>query len=276
MKIKPIMQSRFGCMFFILTTVFCINVTAQEISTESPPSPTLSKVGFLKRQDESYLQQHYPFFFAYNESLSKLQISFKTPLMKTLPLFFGYTQLMFWDLHADSKPFRDLTYNPELFYRLNIRSWSLLKSIDLSIFNHTSNGKSGSESRSYERTNLRANFEKEFSSRILSFYIQWSYLYAIEKNNQDIRDYISPLAIGVSIFQLLDSYIDKSELAFQLIPGGRKGEEISSGGYQVSWSFRPGGLNIVPALYLQFYSGHAETLLNYNTRVDVFRAGFIF
>jgi len=222
------------------------------------------------------LQRHHPFFFAYNKSLSKLQMSFKAPLMKNLPLYFGYTQLMFWDLHADSKPFRDLTYNPELFYRHSVSNWGYLKSFDLSFLNHTSNGKDGTESRSLDRTSLRANFEKEYSRRILSFYVQLSYLYAIAKNNEDIRDYISPLAIGVTAYQLFDSWLDKSEISFQLIPGGKKGDEISSGGYQASWSFRPGGLNVVPALYLQFYSGYAETLLNYNNRVEIFRAGFIF
>ena len=249
---------------------------ARQITSGTPLASAANKVEILRDQDEAYLQRHYPFYFAYNAGLSKLQISFKSPVARTWPLYFGYTQLMFWALRDDSKPFSDLTYNPELFYRQKLVGWGLVKSIDLGILNHTSNGRDGSESRSFDRAHLKLNFEKEFSRWIMSFHVQWSVLYDIEDGNSDIRDYISPLAVGVSTVQLFDSWVDKSELALQLIPGGRKGQEISSGGYQASWSFRLGGLDVVPAFYLQYYHGYAETLLNYHSRVDVFRVGFIF
>jgi outer membrane phospholipase A len=31
-------------------------------------------------------------------------------------LYFAYTQASIWDLSADSRPFRDTTYSPQLFY----------------------------------------------------------------------------------------------------------------------------------------------------------------
>jgi phospholipase A1 len=257
--------------------IFCSsNSFALQSSIHSPNASKDNKIDFIKKQDEAYLQRHYPFYFAYNAHLSKIQVSFKTPITKQLPIYFAYTQLMFWELRENSKPFSDFTYNPELYYHLKLKDFILLKSIDFGIFNHTSNGKDGVESRSFNRLNIKANFDKEFSKWILSFYVQWSHLYDIAEDNRDIRTYISPLAVGFSMVQLFDYWLDKSEITFQLIPGGREGSEIDLGGYLASWSFRPGGLNIVPAFYMQYYTGFAETLLNYDKRVDVFRVGLIF
>jgi phospholipase A1/A2 len=260
-QIQFTMPSRVGRILLILPSVFCFCGYGVP-QLRDPVEITLTKtVERVEKQDES---------------LSKIQVSFRTPLLKSLPLYFGYTQLMFWDLHADSKPFRDLTYNPELFYRQKIAGLNFLKSIDLTPFNHTSNGKDNDESRSFNRTSIRANFEKDFSSFSLAFYMQLSHLYTFDKHNEDIDNYIGPYALGFSIFQLFDFWIDKSELSLQLVPGGLSGKEISSGGYQASLSFRPGGFDIVPALYFQYYRGYAETFLNYNDRVEVFRVGFIF
>lgn len=250
-------------------------VWADEVSTSGVPLTT-GKSAILRSQDEAYLQRHYPFYFAYNGGLSKVQVSFKSPIVRGTPLYFGYTQLMFWALRDDSKPFRDLTYNPELFYRHSFKNLGFLKSVDLGLWNHTSNGKAGNESRSFDKFYVRANLEKEFPRWVMGFFIQASELYNFDEGNRNIDEFISPLSVGVSFVQVFEAWVDKSEFSLQAIPGGRFAEEVYRGGYQASLSFRLGGLDIVPAFYLQYYHGYAETLLNYADKVDVFRAGFIF
>src|SRR4051812_44619775 len=96
--------------------------TAASPAAATPPLTIRSD----EQEEQSLLQRHHPFYFAYGQPLSKLQLSFKTPIIKDQPLYFGYTQVMFWALRESSKPFRDLTYNPELFYRLQTHDTGLL------------------------------------------------------------------------------------------------------------------------------------------------------
>lgn len=237
---------------------------------------TKNTVKTVDQDDASILQRHYPFYFAYGHGLSKLQLSFKTPLVRTWPLYFGYTQLLFWALNDNSKPFRDLTYNPELFYRWSVKDMHWLKSIDFGFFSHNSNGKAGLDSRSFNKSYLRANFERAGPRWLTRFSAQVSDLYDFDETNHDIQDYIGPLALNISFIQLFESWVDKSEVALQFSPGGKFADRWDRGGYQLSWAFRLGGIQLVPAFYLQYYNGYAETLLNYNKRVDVFRGGLIF
>jgi phospholipase A1/A2 len=267
------MKSPKSKLYFVFFLSCSPALWADEISTSGPVSGQGVK---LRKEDEAYLQRHYPFYFAYNAGLSKAQLSFKVPVSKNLPIYFGYTQLMFWALGDDSKPFRDLTYNPELFYRLSLKNWNVLKAIDFGGWNHTSNGKDGPASRSFDKAYVRANFEKEFRRWVISLFVQGSYLYNLDDANENVRAYISPFSLGISFIQLFEAWIDKSELTIQAVPGGTAGERIDRGGYQAAWSFRLGGLDVVPAFYVQYYHGYAETLLNYSQKVDVLRAGFIF
>ncbi|TJY63144.1 hypothetical protein E4T66_05390 [Sinimarinibacterium sp. CAU 1509] len=68
-------------------------------------------------------------------------------------LFFAYSQRSFWQLYdgANSRPFRETNYNPELFYRWK-PEWNDAPGLgfDLGI-DHESNGKDLPESRSWNR-----------------------------------------------------------------------------------------------------------------------------
>lgn len=230
----------------------------------------------LEEEDQSILERHEPFYFAYGRPLSKLQLSFKSPIVRGVPLYFGYTQFMFWALEEKSKPFRDFTYNPELFYRFYLSQFGLLKSIDLGIFGHNSNGKSGNDSRSLDKHYARFNMEHEGSRWITRFGTQISYIYGLDETNRDIQRYIGPLSLNLSFIQLFDSWVDKSEVSLSISPGGKFATRWDRGGYQLAWSFRFGKFDLVPAFYLQYYYGFAETLLNYDQRVSEFRGGIIF
>lgn len=272
------MRTWFFLLFIALQS--CNPVFAQSEAPEDQPSMVgpqeESPAKQLDMEDESILQRHHPFYFVYGEPLSKLQLSFKSPAFHDVPLYFGYTQLMFWALNEDSKPFRDLTYNPELFYRYSPKNWGWLKSIDFGILGHHSNGKQGAISRSYDKQYLRFNFESEGRRWLTRFSLQAAYLHGFDPGNKVIQDYVGPLNLSISFVQLFDSWIDKSEVAFMAQPGGKFSTRWDQGGYQLSWSFRIGKVALVPAFYLQYYYGYAETLLNYDVDVREFRGGIIF
>lgn len=260
----------------LLTTLMFTFSVGADVAPSAPLVSTPEAAKIVDDEDASALQRHRPFYFAYGHSLSKVQLSFKTPLMRKMPVFFGYTQLMFWALNDDSKPFRDLTYTPEFFYRFNFEKFGLLKSLDFGLFNHNSNGKAASASRSYNQSYLRSNFEKSLSRWVVRVSAQLACLYGFDPDNRDLQDYVGPLSFGMSFTQIFKSWVDKSEVALLASPGGKFSHRWDRGGYQLSWSFRLGGFDIVPAFYMQYYRGYAETLLNYNRREDVFRGGLIF
>ncbi len=266
------------CVQIIVTSLIGAwgTIGRADISTEGANVQTPTKIEDVEKEDGRILQRHFPFYFAYGRPTSKLQLSFKTPILRETPLFFAYTQLMFWNLNDESKPFHDLTYNPELFYRLSPKDWGAVRSIDLGIYSHTSNGKKDLDSRSLNKNYVRFNFERDGKKWMTRFGAQLSYLHGFDETNKDIQDYIGPLSLSISFVQLFDSWVDKSEVAFEASPGGKFADRWDRGGYQLSWSFRLGKFNLVPAFYMQYYRGYAETLLNYDDEVSEFRGGVIF
>ncbi len=70
------------------------------------------------REPIPFLERYKPSYFLLGHPITKVQVSFRVQLVRDLPVHFGYTQLMMWDLFKSSAPFRDLNYNPDLFYRL--------------------------------------------------------------------------------------------------------------------------------------------------------------
>jgi outer membrane phospholipase A len=229
----------------------------------------------LEQQDDFRIFRHKPTYFAYSNPLTKVQLSFRSSLIETWPLFFGYTQVIFWELGKDSKPFLDATYNPEFFYRFQF-SKQRLKSIDLGLWEHNSNGKGGEESRSFDQAYLKVNYVFEFKNWLLSTTTKLSYIYNDDKTNADILNYIGPLDLQVSFIQLYSGIIDKSVLSLTAHPGGKFANNWQHGGYEVSYSFRLGGVKVVPSFYLQYFRGFGETLLTYNKNEEQFRAGLQF
>ena len=229
-----------------------------------------------KEEEKSLLHRHRPFYFAYGSPDTKVQVSFKLQLANKLPLYFGYTQFMFWALEEHSVPFRDITFNPELFYRIHTKGAGALHSIDIGPHNHNSNGKGGTASRAYNGQYVRFNFESKGDQWMTRANLQLSAYHTFDHGNKDIQQYVGPASLNLSFVQLFDGWFDKSEITLMATPGGRWMDHWDRGGYQLSWSFRLGAINLTPSFYFQYYHGYAESLLNYDKMVDQFRGGIIF
>lgn len=283
--------SRLPLRPFVSATVFALTFSAWTAYAQNAGGPGVSSAtssGNSPIEREQYketklLQRHKPFYFAYGDPNSKLQLSFKVPLLTKYPLYFGYTQLMFWALNKNSMPFHDQTFSPELFYRFYLDESNIVRSIDAGFWGHNSNGKGGDVSRSYNTRYVRLNMEKEGRNWTTRANVQLQYLFGydetnreVHENNKQIKNYVGPLSVNLTFVQLFDGWFDKSEISLSLTPGGKLADRWDHGGYQASWSFRLGAINLTPAFYLQYYHGYAETLLNYNQRVDEFRGGVVF
>ncbi|QDK38022.1 phospholipase A [Bdellovibrio sp. NC01] len=241
----------------------------QEATKQEKKFPTLDE------QEKLKILYYKPMYFAYGNPLTKIQLSLRVPLFQEIPINFGYSQMIFWELGEDSKPFLDATYNPEFFYRMKLNE-SFFNSVDFGIWEHNSNGKGHDDSRSYDTSYVRANFRYDTRRWAWQVMAKGQYLYSIDDTNRDIVDYVSPFMYEIKFLQRFDSWFDHLEVIMNINPGGKWGTDFAKGGYQLSFDFHLGGLKVVPAFYLQYYYGYAETLLNYNERVNEFRAGLMF
>ncbi|MCF8710399.1 phospholipase A, partial [Rhizorhapis sp. SPR117] len=131
-----------------------------EPKRETAPSPADRSAGNAFLANLSAYEPIYAVYGPGTNSEARIQFSFKYQLFGSrraegLPrswrdgLHFAYTQRMFWDLGGDSSPFRNVDYQPELFYLTP--SATLSNGISVSAqggIRHESNGRDGAASRS--------------------------------------------------------------------------------------------------------------------------------
>ncbi len=234
---------------------------------EEPPSPSL--------------QPNEPMYFLVGSSgtdtSARFQLSFKYRLFDPagiassfLPgvsrFYFGYTQTSSWDLSGDSKPFRETSYRPSLFYE-----WPMAGSPHLNLragYEHESNGRAGADSRSIDTLFVRPSwtFDLERGNFVQVTPKLWYYLERAD--NPDIARYR-----GYADLTLRAG--DQSALVGQLqLRRGTAGK----GSAQLDLSYRlkqslfadVGGF-----LHLQYFTGYGESILEYNRRNrPEFRIGF--
>ena len=128
----------------------------------------------IQRSFADRFRTHEPMYFIYGPQTPavKFQFSFKYRLLGDggmlggdVPalrgVYVGYTQRSLWDIHADSSPFYDTSYMPEVMWEtqqvVDTGSYSGMQLLGYQVaFKHESNGKAGLESRSLNTAYLRA------------------------------------------------------------------------------------------------------------------------
>jgi phospholipase A1/A2 len=193
---------------------------------------------------------------------TKYQISLKAKLGHHLlgtpvSLWGGYTQSSRWQVYngAASRPFRETNYEPEVMLvwplQADLLGWQLrLASVSLT---HQSNGRSLPLSRSWNRVIGSLALERDGWVAELR-----PWLRIREKpdddDNPDIEDHIGRGEL------LLSHYWGKQALTLQLRHSLRGGAR-SRGSAQLDWVFP---LKSALHGYLQVFSGHGESLIDYN------------
>lgn len=239
----------------------------------------------LRRDPEPALSAFEPMYFilgSRGDTSAKFQLSFKYQLFDVrgfvadfLPevsnLYFGYTQTSIWDLSSHSKPFRDTSYHPSLFYlwRDSWRREDNTAALDWRLgLEHESNGRDQETSRSVNLAYVRPELRMVLAgSRYFAVAPRlWAYL--DREDNPGIARYR-----GYGDLALRYGHIDGWQWAVNL----RRGS-AGHGAVQFDASYplkRPLFANVGGYLHLQYFNGYGESLLDYNLRRrSQFRIGF--
>jgi outer membrane phospholipase A len=216
-----------------------------------------------------------PMYFAdgkNGDQLAKFQFSFKYRLH--LPddprsrsfldnLYFGYTQTAIWNLSADSVPFRDISFMPQLFYYVEDTGWKSALFTRMGVaagIGHESNGKGGDTSRAINIAFVRPTWDfGDLTGNHLTLSPKF-YYYLSRSGNEDIADYR-----GYVDFLVKYGSPDGWQLATTL----RKGTKHWYGSVDSQLTY-PLAKLIGSAwggyLFVSYFNGYGEDILDYNQR----------
>ncbi|MGO4302670.1 phospholipase A [Cupriavidus sp. RAF12] len=250
------------------------------VSAANGPTTGPAPADLRDAQRLSFNEPMYIMFGAHDGANAKFQISFKyrifegeNPSSKSLldNLYFAYTQFSLWDLHDESRPFRDTNYRPSLYYYLSdtgVKN-SVISRLSLATgFEHESNGRDGAESRSINTLFIKPTMyfgdQTDWHWRVAPKL----YAYVGKDDNEDIPHYR-----GYMDLNLAYGRPDSWEFSATLRKGTRKG--YGSIDAQVTYPLArllPGTAGYLMAGY--FY-GYGESLLDYNQKTPwQFRLGY--
>lgn len=208
-----------------------------------------------------------------NHSISKetsdarFEIGFKQRLVKDpLPwdmyLFLAYRQKAFWNVYQESFPFRALNYNPSLgLGKLLFDKNDRLEGALWIQFEHESNGEAGEISRSWNRFSV--SYFMPVNDKFLYTFKLWAPV-GSKSDNADITDYLGFGQVSMS-YQPSNRWIFEGDL--------RKGMKDWNGSIQLGINFRITKTGN-EFLYLQFFHGYGQDLINYNQELSYLRLGF--
>ncbi|MDR0573568.1 MAG: phospholipase A [Tannerella sp.] len=203
-----------------------------------------------------------------NTSNAKFQLSISHRLTKSiLPfdtyLFLHFSQKTIWNVMEESLPVRDLNFNPGIgLGRLIIRENKYIGRAML-MLEHESNGKDNLASRSWNKVSLGTYLM--FSRNIDTQLKLWIPVIDSD-NNRDILKYN-----GVGHFGI--NYHNDSRSFHAGLLATWRTESFS---FNTQWelSFK---LNkkVNQYLFIQYYNGYGENLLDYNRFKSIIRIGFV-
>jgi outer membrane phospholipase A len=223
--------------------------------------------------DEAPLSEEEPVYFVLGPRggwNARFQLSFKYRLFDQgsgfgaeqpwlSGFYFGYTQNSEWDLQAASKPFRDTSYRPSLFWkweRADNHTW--IDAARLGV-EHESNGQAGEESRSINTLFLRPEWRwRSEGGRLLEFTPK-VYAYLNKSENPDISDFRGHVDWRVRY----DSGGEWISTAVARVGNAGHGSLL------LDISRRTRDVRVGPLsgyLHLQLFDGYGETIVDYNIR----------
>ena len=198
----------------------------------------------------------------------KFQISISQRLTKSrLPfdsyLFIQYTQKTFWNVFQESLPMHDLNFNPGIVLGHLIIHHDKYIGKGYLMIEHESNGKDSLDNRSWNKLTFAAavmlnkNWEVQFST----------WIPVIDgKENRDILKY-------KGIFQLAGNFrTDNKRFNVGVILTKRKTWLSFNTQLELSYKLNPKENQY---LFVQYYNGYGENLLDYNKFTSQLRVGFV-
>ncbi|MDD2369331.1 MAG: phospholipase A [Sulfuricurvum sp.] len=212
---------------------------------------------------ENYAKRNstdYPGYNVFNSNIeTEFQISFKKTLSYDLlglneTLSFGYTQEVWWQLYANSAPFRETNYKPEFWMSIpsthELDSLSGLKNISIGVF-HESNGLGEPLSREWNQVYSDLDFQYDD----LLIQLRGCYVDA-GPDNKDITSY---LGYGHLKFKYLYGQ-HQFEMTFR---DNLRFNSNNRGSIEGEYSF-PINNSKNNFWYIKGFSGYGESLMDYN------------
>jgi phospholipase A1/A2 len=193
---------------------------------------------------------------------AKFQISLKVKLWESIlgtntDLWFGYTQVSFWQIYntAFSSPFRETNYEPEILlnFRTDTDLFGLMRNRFIQVgLNHQSNGLGGTLSRTWNRITANLGFERDAFNLVLK---TWARIpeSGDKDDNPDITSY---LGHG----EIVMGYLWKNFAVAATFRNNLRFDENRSS-LQLDISFP-----LIERLngYVQYFTGYGESLIDYN------------
>ncbi len=199
----------------------------------------------------------------------KFEIGFKQRLNNVaLPWgifpFLSYRQKSFWDIYRESSPFREINYNPSIgFVKLLVDKNGITDGFWFA-FEHESNGRDEDNSRTWNFFSL--TYFKPLGEKWQLLSKVWLPVGPMN-GNEDIISYRGYFSIGASYNPIKNTFID-----IHLQPAFKN---KLTGSVKLGMSFKI-SKNRNQFLYLQYFGGYAEDLINYNKSCSNVRIGIVF
>ena len=197
---------------------------------------------------------------------AKFQISIRQRLTKSiLPfktfLYLTYTQKSFWDIYGESSPFLDNNFNPGISLSKAVIYRNQLVGIAVLSFEHESNGRDSLASRSWNYISLSGSWfiDYRFSTQ-LKLWGGW----VDQEGNPDLLKY---KGYGFVAFNYQSA--DERLWCSAVINPRRKFINMNT---TLEVNFKP-SRKANEYLFLQYYNGYAENLLEYDRYVSMVRIG---
>ena len=199
----------------------------------------------------------------------KFQVSIAQRLTKsTLPfntyLYLFYTQKCMWNVFENSMPMRDFNFNPGIGLAKHLFVKNRYVGKVTLMIEHESNGRDGIESRSWNKVSLASNIFID-----PNFMVHGKIWIPIidGQNNQDILYYSGIYQVGTTFTT------PNKRFGFALTMVKRKGWNFK---YNTIWEvnyrlFKDEN----QFLFLQYYNGYGENLLDYNQYHSRLRIGLV-
>lgn len=253
----------------LLTLTSLQNAIAQSI-TKKQTSKHLDTMPSFSIHKDNYFIGGIPTNTAIDEATAdvKYQISFKQMITKnTLPwntyLFATYSQKAFWHIFKKSSPFKEINFNPTLELGKPIFKDSRLVGLATLGYNHNSNGRDGEESRSWNSINL--SYSRALNDKTLLSGEAWAPFF-YHTDNPDILDYE-----GLFKFKLDHEFSDRFNGQVQVQKGLSWGWK---GVIRTRLYYRPFKTHN-QYLMVEWYAGHAESLIAYDDFRSRVRIGYV-
>lgn len=200
---------------------------------------------------------------------AKFQISLRHRLYrKLLPyrlyVFFTYTQKSFWDIYRKSAPFTETNYNPTFGVGRHFIRNRRIEWVGMLQFEHESNGRDSVKSRSWNRISFTGFY---IPDPYWNFEIKAWIAMMVAKENKHLTRYA-----GIGHFSTAYTSENKRFNCSVLLI--KRGGWNWNANWQIGLAYRLFREDN-QFLYLQFYNGYAENMIDYNRFQRCLRIGFV-